>query len=162
MRGTVLAFWLGVAVAFVIFIITTAATTFEAAVTAGEGQPVQLVQHVDQGALGRLPAPAAFPVGTLRLTKRGWGFVTTYREEITIAGGEALARAGAPADLRVRLTVPGRVASTNATGRDGNVLVWAALPANEPLRAETRAVNWPLLVGLAAAVGLSFWTRASW
>ncbi len=161
MRSMILAFWLGAAVAFVIFIMTTAATTFEASVAGGPSEPAQFVQYVDQGALSRLLAPAALTFGTVRLTKRGWGVVTTYTEELTIAAGALATRAGAPVDLHVRLSVPGRVVATNATGRDGNALVWSALPANEPLRAETRAVNWPLLAVLGAAVAASFWLRGS-
>ncbi len=160
MRSTLLAFWVGVGVAFVIFIITAAATTFEASVTGGE-QAIEFVQYVDQGALGRLLAPAALTFGTVRLTKRGWGIVTTYTEELTIAPGAVSARAGEPVNLRVRLSVPGRVIAANATGRDGAALVWSALPANEPLRAQTRAVNWPLLVLLGAAGAASFWLRGA-
>lgn len=160
MRNMILAFWLGAAVAFVVFVMTTAATTFEASVTGSPSQPPQFVQYVDQGALGHLLAPAAFTFGTVRLTKRGWGFVTTYTEDLTIAAG-LLTRAGAPVDFQVRLSVPGRVVATNATGRDGNGLAWSTLPANGPLRAETRAVNWPLLVFLGVALAASIRLRGS-
>ncbi len=160
MRRTVLAFWLGVAVSSAVFIITAAATTFDADVTSGEAQPIRLVQRVDEEALSRLLAPASLTLGSVRLTKRGWGVVTTYSEEISIAGGRLATVAGAPVDVRVTLEIPGTVVATNATGREGRALVWTGLPADAPLRAQTRAVNWPLVAFLIAAVVLSFRIRA--
>lgn len=159
MRRTVLAFWLGVVVASAVLIITTTATTFDADVTSGEGQPVQLVQRVDQGALSRLLAPAALTLGTVRLTKRGWGLVTAYTEEISVAGGRLATQAGVPLDLRVTLEIPGTVVATNANGRAGTALVWTSLPQGAPLRAETRAVNWVVIIFLVVAAAASFWPR---
>ncbi len=159
MRWTVLAFWLGVVVASAAFVVTTAATTFDADVTTGEGQPARLAQRVDQGALSRLLAPAALTLGSVRLTKRGWGLVTTYTEELSVAGGRPATQAGVPLDLRVTLEIPGTVVATNANGRDGAALVWTSLPQDAPLRAQTRVVNWPLIIVLVAAAALSFWPR---
>jgi hypothetical protein len=155
----VLAFWLGVLISSAVLIAGTTATTFDADVTAGESQPVRLDQRVDQGALSRLLAPTSLTLGSVRLTKRGWGLVSTYSEEITVAGGRASARAGIPMDLRVTLEMPGTVVATNATGREGRTLMWAALPPGGTLRATTRAVNWPLAALLVAAVALSLRLR---
>ncbi len=159
MHSRVLTFWLGVAAAFAVFIISGSATTFDADVTGGEAQPVRFVQRVDQGPLDRLLAPASLSLGSVRLTKRAWGPVTTYSEEIRLAGGRLSTQAGGPVDIRVVMRMPGRIVATNATGREGNALVWTALPADAPMRAETRAVNWPLVAILAIAVALSYRMR---
>lgn len=155
MHRMVLAFWLGVLTSSAALVVSTTATTFDADVTAGESQPVRLDQRIDQGALGRLLAPTSLTLGSVRLTKRGWGLVSTYSEEITVAGGRAATAAGIPMDLRVTLEVPGTVVATNATGREGRALVWTALPQGGALRATARAVNWPLAALLVAAGALS-------
>ncbi len=161
MRQAVLGFWAGVVAASVVLIITTTATTFDADVTTGEGQPMRLVQRVDQGAVSRLLAPTALTLGSVRVTKRGWGLVTSYTEEISVAGGRLATQAGIPLDLRVTLAIPGTVVATNATGREGGALVWTALPQDALLRAATRAFNWPVIILLVAGAALSFWPRGT-
>ena len=159
MQRTALGFWLGVAASFALFILSPAGMRFDAEVTAGESRPVEFVEHVDQGLLSRLLAPAALPLGSVRLTKRNWGVVTFYSEQITVEGARLTRQAGSPLDLRVVLEIPGTVVGTNASGREGRALVWTAFPANTPLWAQTRAVNWPILAFLVVAAALSFVTR---
>jgi hypothetical protein len=164
MRQMVLAFWLGAAVASFVFMLTSTATTFDADVTVGESQPLRFAQRVDQAEVSRLLAPSALALGALRLTKRGWGLVTTYTEDLTIARGPLPALAETAGGIRITLDMPGTVVATNADGRDGRLLVWSAgnvAGGAGPLRAQTRAVNWPLVVFLAAAVAVSFWARAA-
>jgi len=156
MRRAAGAFWLGAIAAAAVFIATDG-TTFDARVTGGEARQVQLVQHVDRGRIGLLLTPEAPAAGGLHLTKRSWGIVTVYTEEVTAAGARF---AGAPVDVRLVLDIPGAVTATNATAREGSALVWTALPAAEPAWVRTRAVNWPLVVAAAAAIGLSLWLRA--
>ncbi len=155
MRQMVLAFWLGVAVSAAVLIAGEGATTFDAEIRAGESPPLELVQRVDQGALGRVLAPAALTLGGVRVSKRGWGLLTTYAEELTVAGSRLSSQAGVPVDVRIALEMPGAVVATNAPGREGRALVWRALPDGAPLRAQTRAVHWPLVALLAAAIALS-------
>jgi hypothetical protein len=157
MRDSVLAFWLGIAVAFVIFVAGSAATTFDADVRP-TGDGVAFAQHVD-GPISQLLAVGP-SLGTLHVAKRSWGVFTEYTEDLTIAGARLAQATGAPASFRVSLTLPGTVASTNATGRDGRALVWTSLPADAPLTAAARATNWPAVVLLAAAALLPLALRA--
>jgi hypothetical protein len=164
MRHMVLAFWLGAAAASFVFMITGAATTFDADVTVGESQPLRFAQRVDQAAVSRLLAPSTLALGALRLTKRGWGLVTTYAEELTVARGALSTPAETAGGIRITLEMPGTIVATNAGGRDGRVLVWSPSDmAGEtgPLWAQTRAVNWPILAFLAVAVAVSFRARTA-
>jgi len=158
MRDTVVAFWLGIAVAFVVFVAGSAATTFDATVRPTDAG-LTFAQRVDGGAVGQLLS-AGPSLGTLHLAKRSWGIVTSYAEDLTVAGARVSQAAGTSVALRVILTMPGTVVGTNAPSRDGAALVWTSLPSDAPLSATARAVNWPAVVLLAAAAALPLWLRA--
>ncbi len=159
MQRTALGFWLGVAASFVFFLLGTAGVRVDAVVTAGEARPIEFMQHVDQGILGRLLSPAAPTLGSVRLTKRTWGVVTLYSEQITVAGARLAGQAGEPLQLRVALDIPGTVVGTNADTREGGTLVWTALPADAPLWVETRSVNWAVVAFFVGAAILTVMLR---
>jgi len=158
MRDTVVAFWLGIAAAFLVFVASSAATTFDASVRPTD-TGLTLAQRVDGGAVGELLSVGP-SIGTLHFSKRSWGILTSYAEELTIASARVSQAAGTPVALRVSLTMPGTVVGTNAPSRDGAALVWTSLPSDAPLSATARAVNWPAVVLLAVAAALPLWLRA--
>jgi hypothetical protein len=155
MQRTALGFWLGVVASFVFFLLGTAGVRFDAAVTAGEARPIEFTEHVDQGILSRVLSPASPTLGSVRLTKRSWGVVTLYSEQITVAGTRLAGQAGAPLELRIVLDIPGTVVGTNADKREGGTLVWTTLPTDAPLWVDTRSVNWTVAAFLVGAVILS-------
>jgi hypothetical protein len=152
MGGAVGGFWLGALVAAAVFA-ATGGTTVDLRVTGTETGGAQLEQEIDQSTLRRLLAPGAPAAGTLYIHKRTWGIVTTYSETLAAPAAQA---AGVP-QMRIVLTAPGAVTVTNAPGRDGRALVWAGLPNPGPAWAETRAVNWPVVLLAAAAAAASVW-----
>ena len=97
----------------------------------------RVVERVDQGPLSRMLAPTLGTLGTLRFTKRGWGILTTYSQELTVTAARLAQQAGTPVGVRVSLQVPGTITGTNATGRDGRTLVWGQIPPDAPLWART-------------------------
>jgi hypothetical protein len=155
MRGALSAFWLGVGFAWAVFAATGGTAVDLRVVAAGAGG-ARLEQDIDQSALAGLLAPAAPVIGVLHIKKRSWGLVTTYAETLAAPGARA---AGAP-DVRVLLTAPGSVTDTNAPSREGRALVWTGLPGVEPAWAESRAVNGPAAVFVAAAAVVSLYFRA--
>jgi hypothetical protein len=159
MQRSALGFWLGVAASFVFFVLGTAGVRFDAQVTAGEARPIELTQHVDQGIISRVLSPAAPTLGSVRLTKRSWGVVTFYSEQITVAGTRLAGQSGGPLELRVLLDIPGAVIGTNANTRQGETLVWTAIPTDAPLWVDTRSVNWTVAAFLVGAVVLTLMMR---
>ena len=160
MRRTVLGFWIGVAVTYVVLTLNTASTAFDVDVVPTEANAIGVVERVDQGPLSRMLSPTLGTLGTVRFTKRGWGILTTYSQELTVTAARLAQQAGTPVGVRVSLQVPGTITGTNATGRDGRTLVWGQIPPDAPLWARTRAINWPVILFMAAAVALSYWVRA--
>jgi hypothetical protein len=156
-RALVAAFWLGVLVMGSVFLVSAAKTTYTAEVTVGDTNSLAFGQHVDQGFLERLLQPAALSLGSAQLTKRTWGLVTTYADQVSVATNLLANQAGGPVNLRVTLEIPGTVTETNAAGRDGTALVWTALPAGTPLYGTSRVVNWPAVVLLGLAAAVSIW-----
>ncbi len=158
MRVTVRAFWLGAAVSAGVFMLT-GSTTVDLDATAGASDALVVTGRVDQGPLSRLLSPAVTTLGTARLTKRSWGFMTTYREEITVVAARLSQQAGTPLRVRVQMQLPGTIVGTNATSREDRTFVWTDIPSDDTLWAQTRAVNWPLALFFAAAIALSIWLR---
>ncbi len=159
MRRTVRGFWFGVAISSAVFILT-GATTVDIDAAAGGSHAVVVTGRVDRGVLGRLLSPPSEVLGAVRVTKRGWGLVTTYSEEITVLGARLANAAGAPLDLKISVQLPGAVTGSNAPAREGRTLVWTTLPAEAAtLWAQSRAVNWPVAAFLAAAIAVTFWMR---
>jgi hypothetical protein len=152
-------FWAGVAVAGAFFVFT-GGTGVDLEATAADPRGIVVTGRVDQGTFARLFAPASPVLGTVRVTKREWGLLTTYTEEITVLGAQLAAASGGPLSVQVKLEVPGTVIGTNATAREGRTLVWSALPADGPLWVQSRAVHWPAAACLAAALALTFRMRA--
>ena len=145
MRRTVLGFWIGVAVTYVVLTLNTASTAFDVDVVPTEANAIGVVERVDQGPLSRMLAPTLGTLGTLRFTKRGWGILTTYSQELTVTAARLAQQAGTSVGVRVSLQVPGTITGTNATGRDGRTLVWGQIPPEATLWARTRAINWPVI-----------------
>ena len=160
MRHAVGAFWVGVAVASAVFIIT-GGTTVDLDATASDPHGVVLTGRVDQGPVSWLFSPESPILGRVRVTKRGWGILTIYTEQITILGAQLVAASGGPIGVRVNLEIPGTVIGTNATSRGNRTrtLVWSALPTDGLLWAQSRAVSWPVVAFLATALALTFWKR---
>lgn len=157
MHSAARAFWLGAAVTAAVFLFT-GASTFDLDAS-GDPQAIVVNGRIDQSALGRLLTPDLATLGTVRATKRSWGLVNTYSEQIYVAGARVAQQAGAPVNLRFNLQLPGSVTATNATARDGRLLVWTAIPADATLWAHSWAVNWPIVLLLAVAIALTFLTR---
>lgn len=158
MRKSARAFWIGAAVSGAVFVFT-GATTFDLDATAAETHAIVVTGRVDQGTLGRLFSPGSAALGRVRVTKHGWGLVTTYTEQIIILGAPLANEAGAPIGVEVHLEIPGTVIGSNATARDGRTLIWSALPANAMLWAQSRAINWPVVAFFAVAIALTLWLR---
>lgn len=158
-RRAVLAFWIGVAVTYIVLTLNASATTFDVDVVPTEANGLGIAERVDQGPLSRLLHPELGTLGALRFTKRGWGILTSYGQELTVTAARIAQQAGAPVTVRVDVQVPGTVTGTNATGREGRALVWAEIPKDAPLWVRTRTVNWPVVIFLGVAVGLSLWVR---
>ena len=153
MSGAVAGFWVGALLTAALFA-ATGGTTVTLRVTGGETGRVQLEQEIDQSALRSL-VPASPSLGALHIRKRTWGIVTTYSETLAAPAAQA---AGIP-DMRVLLTAPGAVTVTNAAGREGRALLWRGLPGPEPAWAETRAINWSVVMFAAVAAAWSIWGR---
>lgn len=159
MRREMRAFWLGVAISSAVFIFTSG-TTVDIDASAGEPHAIAVTGRVDHGVLGRLFSPPSEALGAIRVTKRGWGLVTTYSEQITVLGARLANAAGVPLNLKISVVLPGTVTDSNAPAREGRALVWTTLPAEAPtLWAQSRAVNWPVALLLAAAIAVTFWVR---
>jgi hypothetical protein len=158
MRKGASAFWIGAALSGAVFVFT-GATTVDLDATAAETHAIVITGRVDQGTLGRLFSPGSAALGRVRVTKHGWGVITTYTEQIIVLGAPLANEAGTPIGVEVHLEIPGTVIGTNATARDGRTLIWSALPADAMLWAQSRAVNWPVVTLLVLAIALTFWLR---
>jgi hypothetical protein len=154
-----LAFWTGVVLAYLILTLAASSSTVDVDLVPGEANGIVMAERVDQGPLSRVLNPGAATLGTLRLTKRNWGFATTYGQELGVSAARLAQQAGAQISLKVTLAVPGAIVGTNATGRDGGALVWAEIPADAPLWVRTRAINWPVVVVAAAAIAATVWLQ---
>ncbi|HKV46237.1 MAG TPA: hypothetical protein VJT32_16430 [bacterium] len=159
MRRGVLAFWIGVVVTYIVLTLNASSTTFDVDMVPGETPGVGVAERIDQGPLSRLVHPELGTLGTVRFSKRGWGFLTTYSQELTVTAARLAQQAGSPLSVAVSLEVPGKVTGTNASGRDGGALVWSGIPKDGPLWVRTRAINWPVVLFAAVAIALSLWVR---
>ena len=159
MRSNIPAFWLGVAVAYLVLTLTASSTTLDVDVVPGGSNTVAVNERVDAGPLGRLLNPGVATLSTLRFTKRSWGVIDTYSQEFGVAAVRLAQQAGTQIGLRVSLEVPGTIAGTNASGRDGRTLVWSEIPPAGPMQARARAINWPVAIFAAAAVAATVWLR---
>jgi len=160
MRTTFLAFWLGVAVTYLILTLTASSTTLDVDVVPGEANSLAVTERVDGGPLSRVLNPGIATIGTLRLTKRNWGLLTTYSQELGVAAVRLAQQAGTQIGLKVSLQIPGTIVSTNATGRDGGTLVWTEIPREGPMLAQARAVSWPVALFAAAMIAATVWLRS--
>jgi hypothetical protein len=151
-----LSFWTGVVLAYLILTLAASSSTVDVDLVPGEANGIVMAERVDQGPLSRVLNPGIATLGTLRLTKRTWGFVTTYGQELGVSAARLAQQAG-QISLEVTLAVPGTIVGTNATGRDGGALVWTEIPADAPLWVRTRAINWPVVMVAAAAVAATVW-----
>ena len=159
MQRGILAFWFGVAVAALVLTLSASSSTLDVDVVTGEANGIIVAERVDQGPLSRVLNPGVATLGTLRLTKRTWGLVTTYTQELGVTAVRLAQQAGTQIPLKVSLSIPGTIVGTNAGARDGEALVWTEVPRDAPLWVRTRAINWPVVIFAAAAVGLSVWFR---
>lgn len=160
MRSSIPAFWLGVALTYLFLTLTASSTTLDVDVVPGGANSLAVTERVDAGPLARLVNPGIATLGTLRLTKRSWGVLNTYSQELGVAAVRLARQAGTQIGLRVSLDVPGTIVSTNATGRDGKTLVWTEIPPEGPMQVRARTINWPIAVFAAAAVAATIWLRA--
>ena len=160
MRRNIPAFWLGAAVTYLVLTLTASSTTLDIDVVPGEANSVAVTERVDAGPLSRLLNPGAATLGTLRLTKRNWGVLTTYSQELGVAAVRLAQQAGTQIGLKVSLDIPGTIVGTNATGRDGATLVWTAIPQEGPMQARARTINWPVALFVAAVIAATVWLRA--
>ena len=160
MRGNIAAFWLGVAVTYLLLTLTASSTTLDVDVVPAEGNSVALTERVDAGPLSRFFNPGIATLGSLRLTKRSWGLLTTYSQELGVAAVRLAQQAGTQINLRVSLDIPGTVVAANATGREGRTLVWSAIPQEGPMQARARTINWPVALFGAAVIAATVWLRA--
>ncbi len=160
MRGNVPAFWLGVVVTYLILTLSASSTTLDVDVVPGEANSLAVTERVDGGPLDRVLNPGIATLGTLRLTKRNWGLLTTYSQELGVAAVRLAQQAGTQIGLKVSVRIPGTIISTNATGRDGGALVWTEIPPEGPMQARARAINWPVALFAAAVVAATVWLRA--
>jgi hypothetical protein len=159
MRKGMLAFWSGIALGYFVLILAASSSTVDVDLVPGEANGIVMAERVDQGPLSRVLNPGIATLGTLRLTKRNWGFMTTYGQDLGVTAARLAQQAGTQISLKVTLAVPGAVIGTNATGRDGATLVWSEIPADAPLWVRTRAINWPVVVAAAAAVAATIWLQ---
>ncbi len=159
MRSGILWFWAGVAAAYLVLTLSASSTTFDVDVVPAAAGGVTIAERVDRGPLSRLLAPGLGTLAALRFTKRTWGFVATYAQELTVTAARLAQQAGTPIGVSMTLQIPGTVVGTNATGGEDRTLVWSALPAEGPLWVRTRAANWPLALLAAAALGVTLWAR---
>ncbi|HLJ62367.1 MAG TPA: hypothetical protein VKZ50_21820 [bacterium] len=149
------AFWSGVAATAVVFFMT-GATTVQLDATASGPRDLLVTGHTDQGVLGGLLSAVPVPLGTVRVVKRSWGLVDTYMERVDVVAAALADYAGTPLAVQVRLQLPGTIVATNATGRDGQTLVWASLPSDGRLWAQSRVVQWPVVLLVAVVAILTF------
>ena len=157
MRATFLAFWLGVAVTYLILTLTASSTTLDVDVVPGEANSLAVTERVDGGPLSRMLNPGIATLGTLRLTKRSWGVVTTYTQELGVTAARLAQQAGTQIPVKVSLSIPGTIVGTNAASREGGALVWTEVPPDAPLWARTRAINWPVALFAIAALAATVW-----
>ncbi len=160
MRGNIAAFWFGVALTYLIFTLTASSTTLDVDIVPAEANSVAVAERVDAGPLSRLFNPGIATLGTLRLTKRNWGLLTTYSQELGVAAVRLAQQAGTQIGLRVSLDIPGTIVTTNATGREGRTLVWSEIPKEGPMQARARTINWPVAIFAAAVIAATVWLRA--
>lgn len=149
------AFWAGVAGAAIVFFMTGATTVQLDATVLGE-HGIALTGRADQGALSSLFSAEPPPLGRVRIVKRNWGVVNTYTEQINVVTAALADYTGTPLAVQVRLQLPGAVAASNATGRDGPMLVWAPLPSDGQLWAQSRVIEWPVVVLVVVFAILTF------
>jgi hypothetical protein len=156
MRRGILAFWFGVVVTYLILVLTASSSTLDVDIVPGEAGIV-VAERVDQGPLSRVLNPGIATLGTLRLTKRTWGVVTTYTQELGVTAARLAQQAGTQISVKVSLNIPGTVVGTNAARRDGGALVWTEIPPDAPLWARTRTTNWPVALFALAALAATVW-----
>lgn len=157
MRRGILAFWFGVVVTYLIFVLTASSSTLDVDVAPADSRGIVVAERVDQGPLSRVLNPGLATLGTLRLTKRTWGVVTTYTQELGVTAARLAQQAGTPISVKVSLNIPGAVVGTNAASRDDGALVWTEIPPDAPLWARTRAINWPVALFAVAAMAATVW-----
>ena len=157
MRGGILSAWVGITITYVVLTLSAFSTTFDVDVVLGASTGLAVAERVDQGPLSRMLSPALGTLGALRFTKRNWGLGATYTQELTVTAARLAQQAGAPISVSVTLAIPGTVVGTNATGRDNRTLVWSEIPADAPLWARTRTINWPAVFLAAAALAATAW-----
>lgn len=160
MRRGILPFWIGVAVTYLVLVLTASSSTVDVDIVPGEANAVVVAERVDQGPLSRVLNPGIATLGTLRLTKRTWGVVTTYSQELGVTAVRLAQQAGTQISVKASLAIPGTVVGTNAGSRDGGALVWNEIPPDAPLWARTRAINWPVAAFAAASLAATVWLRA--
>jgi hypothetical protein len=149
-----------VALTYLILTLTASSTTLDVDLVPAEANSVAVAERVDAGPLSRLFNPGVATLGTLRVTKRHWGLLATYSQELGVAAVRLAQQAGTQIGLRVSLEIPGTIVTTNATGRDGRTLVWSEIPKEGPMLAQARAINWPVVMFAAAATAATVWLRA--
>ncbi len=159
MRRGWLAFWIGVVLTYLVLTFTAASSTVDVDLVPGEANGLVMAERIDQGPLSRILNPGAATLGTLRLTKRSWGIVTTYSQELGVTAARLAQQAGTQLTLRVTLAIPGSVVGTNAAGQTGGALVWTQIPSDGPLWVRTRAINWPVALFGIAAITATAWLR---
>ncbi len=157
MRRGMLAFWIGVGLTYLVLTFSASSSTVDVDVSPGEANGIVVAERIDQGPLSRILNPGIATLGTLRLTKRSWGFVTTYTQELGVTAARLAQQAGTQLTLRVTLAIPGSVVGTNAASQDGGALVWTQIPPDGPLWARTRTINWPVTLFAIAAIAATAW-----
>ena len=157
MRGGIPWTWIGVTITYLVLTLSAFSTTFDVDVVPGASSGLVVAERVDQGPVSRLLSPGIGTLGALRFTKRNWGLVTSYTQELSVTAARLTQQAGTPVSLSVTLAIPGTIVGTNATGRDNRTLVWSEIPADAPLWARTRVINWPASLLVAAAVAATVW-----
>ncbi|HYM69206.1 MAG TPA: hypothetical protein VEZ44_06395 [bacterium] len=155
MSTTKWAFWAGVAGTAIVFFMT-GATSMQLDATVLGQHGIALTGHADQGVLSSLLSAGPPPLGRARIIKRNWGVVNTYTEQINVVTAALADYTGTPLTVQVRLQLPGTVAASNATGRDGQMLVWAPLPSDGQLWAQSRVIEWPVVLLVAVFAILTF------
>src|SRR5579875_1514556 len=120
------AYWAGLGMGFLVCLVTSSATHVTASVGLLDSDTLAVSTRVDQGVLSSWLQPEGAPLGTLRVTKRSWGIVSTYAEELAPS---PLVRGprwnGYP--IQVSFALPGSVHASAPTRR-GDAVVWDRLP----------------------------------
>src|SRR5579883_2268368 len=116
------AYWAGLGMGFLVCLVTSSATHVTASVGLLDSDTLAVSTRVDQGVLSSWLQPEGAPLGTLRVTKRSWGIVSTYAEELAPS---PLVRGprwnGYP--IQVSFALPGSVHASAPTRR-GDAVVW--------------------------------------